>query len=78
MSGFGSPEVQETRIVPISLYVPRLNRSFDLHAEFGQIPKKLGVAGLLGHRGFLDPISITFAFGEYFVIVDDSPCRRHR
>lgn len=73
LAGLGSSEPQLARIVPITLYVPRLKRAFPLNAQFCQIAGNLGVAGLLGHVGFLDQFSITFARGEYFEIIDDQP-----
>lgn len=73
LRGLGSPDPRPSRIVPVSLYVPRLKRRFEVHAEFCQIAKGLGVAAILGHHGFLDQIAVTFHRGEYFEIVDDQP-----
>lgn len=69
----GSGQPQESRIVPASIYVPRLKRRFEIEAEFCHIAKDLGVAALLGHHGFLDQLAITFCQGKFFEIVDDQP-----
>jgi hypothetical protein len=60
LRGLGSAEAQPSRIVPIRIYVPRLKRGFDIHAESCHIAKGLGVAAILGHNGFLDRLSVTF------------------
>ncbi len=58
-------------ISDIKIAVPSLNRSFSITAGFGMFSG--GIGGVLGHRGFLDHVSVTFTMGEHFEFVDDDP-----
>lgn len=58
-------------IVPVSVYVVKLKRAFEIDGYFCVLRR--GIFGVLGHRGFLEHFETRFARAEYFEITDERP-----
>ena len=59
----------EAWVHPVEIYVRDLRRAFHIQeAYFSQLR---GLAGVLGHNGFLDRLIVRFSRGKFFEIIEE-------
>ena len=63
----GLTKAQDAYLVPVQILVRDLKREVNAEIYFTQLR---GIAGILGHGGFLEEFSVTFVKGRYFEFND--------